>query len=372
MAIELEASDGSTTATSSRAGEYGKLNSRIKSRERSAFFERLSLMLDAGTSLHSALESMLRSGNSSSALLPVILQLKKDVNNGSTFADALGKHPNLIAGVQLKLISAGEQGGFLPEVITKIVDFEARQHKLRSSLVGALTYPAVLMFVSVLVCMFVLLVVFPQFKEMFSSMEDKLPLISRLMFSFSNQLTENSQVIIPLFGIGFFLVFKWLFSDVGKAAVKLVLFRIPFTRAMYINYAISQMTRVLGLALEHGVSVSDALFHLKGSFANSEMGKTLDDVELLVDSGQGLSAGFSRSPHMPDLVKQLVSAGEEAGALAQVFSKLASHYETEIDRQVGLLGKIAEPVMLLIMGILIGGLVSALILPIFKLSTNMG
>ncbi len=369
MAIELDVDNNRTSANA--IGTATPFGARIKARERAAFFERLSLMLDAGTSLHSALDSMLRSGNSSSALNPVIAQLKKDVNNGATFADGLSKHPNLIDGVQLKLISAGEQGGFLPEVITKVVDFEARQNKLRASVVGALTYPAVLMFVSLLVCMFVLLVVFPQFKDMFSALDDKLPFVSQLMFSLSNQLTENSIVFIPLFSVSFALLLKWSFSDAGKAAFRVILFRIPFTRSMYVNYAISQMTRVLGLALEHGVSVSDALFYLKGTFANSEIGKTLEDVEELVDSGQGLSAGFERSEHMPDLVKQLVSAGEEAGALAQVFSKLATHYETEIDRQVSLLGKIAEPIMLLIMGVLIGGLVSALILPIFKLSTTM-
>lgn len=370
MPIELDNSSGNNagTATMPKRAVGSK---KLKNRERSTFFERLSLMLDAGTSLHSALESMLRSGNSSSALFPIIAQLKKDINNGSTFADALTRHPTLISGVQLKLISAGEQGGFLPEVITKIVDFEARQHRLRSSLVGALTYPAVLMFVSLLVCMFVLLVVFPQFKDMFSSMSDQLPFISKLMFSLSTQLTENSIFVIPMFSVSFALLISWALSESGKATFQALLFRIPFTRSMYVNYAISQMTRVLGLALEHGVSVSDALFYLKGTFANTEIGQTLDEVEELVDSGQGLSAGFSRSKHMPDLVKQLVSAGEEAGALARVFSKLATHYETEIDRQVSMLGKIAEPVMLLIMGILIGGLVSALILPIFKLSTTV-
>ena len=370
MPIELSAEDGNPNAKAAKSKAFR--NSKMSARERSTFFERLSLMLDSGTSLHSALESMLRSGSPNTALYPIITQIKKDVNNGTTFAEALTKHPELISGVQLKLISAGEQGGFLPEVITKIVDFEARQHKLRSSIVGALTYPAVLMFVSVMVCVFVLLVVFPQFKDMFSSMEDKLPMISRMMFSLSNQLTENSMVAIPVFSVGFTLLLIWAMSDAGKATFRAVLFRIPFTRTMYINYAIAQMTRVLGLALEHGVSVSDALYYLKGTFADTEIGKTLEDVEQLVGAGQGLSAGFSRSEHMPDLVKQLVSAGEESGALARVFSKLATHYETEIDRQVDLLGKIAEPIMLLIMGILIGGLVSALILPIFKLSTTMG
>jgi len=369
MPIELNGSDAG--AINPRPVKVAATGARIKNRERSAFFERLSLMLDAGTSLHSALESMMRSGNSSSALYPVIVQLKKDINNGSTFADALTKHPNLIDGVQLKLISAGEQGGFLPEVIVKIVDFEARQHRLRSSLIGALTYPAVLMLVSLLVCTFVLLVVFPQFKEMFSSLSDQLPFISRVMFELSNQLTENSIVVVPAFAVSIALLISWAVSESGKATFRELLFKIPFTRSMYVNYAISQMTRVLGLALEHGVSVSDALFYLKGTFANTKIGETLDEVEELVDAGQGLSAGFSRSEHMPDLVKQLVSAGEEAGALARVFSKLATHYETEIDRQVNMLGKIAEPVMLLIMGILIGGLVSALILPIFKLSTTV-
>lgn len=370
MPIELGNDNTSRMSSSLDSAAHGA--KAIKASERSVFFERLSLMLDAGTSLHSALDNMQRSGSPSSTVYPVISQLKKDVSNGATFADALGKHPQLISGVQLKLISAGEQGGFLPEIINKVVDFEARQHQLRNSIVGALTYPAVLMLVSLLVCMFVLLVVFPQFKEMFSSLNDQLPFISRLMFSLSNQLTENSMVVVPLFGAGSVLFLSWALSDSGKTRFRKVLFKIPYIRTMYINYAISQMARVLGLALEHGVSVSDALFYLKGTFANTEMGETLDDVEELVESGQGLSAGFSRSKHMPDLVKQLVSTGEESGSLARVFSKLATHYETEIDRQVSLLGKIAEPVMLLIMGVLIGGLVSALILPIFKLSTTMG
>ncbi len=365
MAIELETTD---------AREILRDNApvkRIKLRERSTFFERLSLMLDAGTSLQSALDSMLKTGNRNSQLTQVIEQLKKDVNNGQSFSDALIKHPQLISGVQLKLIAAGEQGGFLPEVITKIVDFDARQQRLRSSIIAALTYPAVLLVVSLLVCIFVLLVVFPQFSEMFTALNDQLPFISRLMFALSTQLTENSVVAIPFIAVVSTSLIYWLSSAAGQSALRALLFKIPFTREMYVNYAISQMTRVLGLALDHGVSVADALHYLKGMFDNTEMGKTLDEVSHLVDSGQGLSAGFNRSEHMPDIVKQLVTAGEEAGALARVFSKLATHYETEMDRQVALLGKIAEPVMLLVMGIIIGGMVSALILPIFKLSTSM-
>ncbi|MGB0866096.1 MAG: type II secretion system F family protein, partial [Granulosicoccaceae bacterium] len=232
MPIELNAERDEHPASSTAGGLRGK-SQKLKNRERSTFFERLALMLDAGTSLHSALESMLRSDYAPSTLRTIIEQIQKDVNNGSSFADALSKHPRLLSGVQLKLISAGEQGGFLPEVINKIVDFEDRQHKLRSSIVGALTYPAVLMLVSLLVCVFVLLVVFPQFKDMFSALEDELPLVSQLMFSLSNQLSENSVIAIPLVSLTLALGVHWLMSENGKTTIRAILFRIPYTRTMY-------------------------------------------------------------------------------------------------------------------------------------------
>jgi|GEM_PF-3027359 len=370
MAIELE-DDGGMQGSNAQTLARVNVTKKIKLRDRSAFFERLALMLDAGTSLYSALESMERSGDPNTPIHAVVSRLKNDINNGIPFSEALGKYPNLISGVQLKLIAAAEQGSFLPEVINKIVDFDNRQQRLKSALFGALTYPAVLLVVSILVCTFVLLVVFPQFKEMFSSMSDQLPTVSRWMFNLSTQLTENGTIIMPLFIAGLVLLFRWATSSHGKTALKLLVLRIPFIRNMYLSYGISQMARVLALSLEHGVSISDALQHLAGSFGNSQVGETLTDVADRVESGQGLSIGFANSKHMPDMVKQLVSAGEESSSLSRVFTKLANHYENEIDRQVSTLGKIAEPVMLLVMGMMIGGLVSALILPIFKLSTTV-
>lgn len=371
MPIELDTQQSEVLNTpSTRASRPG--SGKLRLRERSSFFERLSLMLDAGTSLHTALESMQRTEDPQGALGGIIGKLKKDINNGLSFADALSKHPQLLSEMQLKLIGAGEQGGFLSEVIKKIVEFETRQHTLRNSLMAALTYPAVLLFISVAVCLFVLIAVFPKFKDMFVSLGDQLPFVSQLMFALSNQLIDNGAVAYPVILVSIFLIVQWVRSEIGRTALRTLIFKIPYTQAMYVNYAIAQMTRALALSLEHGVSVSDALVHLKGSFANTEIGATLDTVEELVDSGQGLSAGFNRSPHIPDLVKQLVSAGEESGSLAQVFDKLATHYETEISRQVNMLGKIAEPLMLLVMGVMIGGMVSALILPIFQLSSTIG
>ena len=371
MAIELDLQAGPRTAQA-RSKPLLKMDLRIgaprvSSAQRMFFTERLALMLQTGTPLYQSLD-VLATQVDNRALREVIERLRDDIAGGVPFSQALAKHPEIFSSTYVSLVGAAEQGGFLAEVLEQLMSMQEKAARLRATIVSSFTYPAFLMTFSLAVVVFVLTVVFPKFAEMFAVIRDQLPLSTLVLMSISDFLRQHWLAVLGgggalIGGFGY-----WLITPSGSAAVDGLKLRVPGVRDLFIQLYMTQSMWVLGLSLGHGVSVPDALKACRDVVHNTRFRAFMTSVEAEVQEGRGMTPAFESSDLVPSLAKQLIATGEQTGNLAIVMNRLADFYERELGRKLQTFAKLVEPVMLLVMGVVVGLLVASLILPIFKLS----
>ena len=372
MPIELQTAPAtpSTTAekrSTPRGRRIGRNAKPPGARDRMAFTEQLALLIETGMPLHAALRALSRQAENPK-MVALIDDLIAEVEAGNRFAAALAKHPDLFSTTYVNLVAASEGGGFMPQVLEQLLAEEEKREELRKTLVSAMSYPAFLAGFSILVVVFVLVVVFPKFGDMFARIEDQLPATTIALMWFSDVLRIYWWQVCAALGAAGFLIARWLRSDAGRSTVDRLKLTLPGMSTVYVHLYLSQSFRVLSLSLRHGVSIVDALEATRDVVSNRDFRRLLTDVEVSVQEGGTIAAGFEASEFVPELVKQMVTTAESSGNLAPVLGRVAEHYERELSRKLLALSKMAEPVMLLVMGVVVGVLVSSLILPIFKLS----
>jgi type II secretory pathway component PulF len=266
------------------------------------------------------------------------------------------------------LVAASEEGGFMHEVLQQLLDMDKKREELRSTLVSAATYPAFLITFSIAVVVFVLVVIFPKFGTMFESIYDQLPATTRTLMAVSDVLREKWIFVVAGMGIAVVAFRQWLVSDSGRARIDYLQLHMPGFREIYTQIYLVQSLQVLSMSLINGVSVMDSLDACRDVVKNSVFRRLIANVEDKVQSGAGVAAGFSEADFLPDLAKHMISTGEQTGNLGKVMGRIADYYEAQLTKKLNALSKLAEPIMLLVMGVIVGVLVSSLILPIFKLS----
>ena len=340
---------------------------RIGSADRMLFTERLTLLLETGVALHDALLS-LHAQAGKPRLKAILAEVAGDIVGGQRFSEALAKHPDLFPPTYINLIGASEAGGFLPEVLEQLVDMDEKQERLRSTIVSALSYPGFLVGFSILVVVFILVAVFPKFSVMFASMYDDLPLTTKVLIGASDLLTQHGIV----FGVGALVLagaaLVALKQPGARAWLDRAKLRLPYVKDIFIKIYLTRLMRVMGISLERGVTILATLGACRNVIPNAEFQHFLGELEEQVTAGRGIAAGFRDSPLIPVSVKQMIDTGEQTGTLGRVMGRVADFYERDLTRQLNQLAKMAEPVMLLVMGVLVGTIVTSIILPIFKMS----
>ncbi len=339
----------------------------VSRKDRMLFTEQLALLLETGESLLSALEALKRQ-TSNSAFLKVINALIIDINEGKSFSAALSKHQKVFSKTYTNLIAASESGGFMYEVLKRLLQMEERREKLSNALVSAFTYPVFLLLFSVLVVIFVLTSVFPKFENLFSSIRDQLPLSTVVLMWSSDILRLYWHYLLAAVGVAAYLTYYWVNSPIGKAHLDRLKLSIWFVKDIFIRVYLVQVLQSMSLSISNGVGIMDTLQGCRTVVQNSLFQKFIFDVENSVQEGNGIATGFQRSSLIPVIVKQMVTTGDNTGNLARVTSRLAEYYERDLSRRLATFSRLVEPVMLLVMGVVVGILVSSLILPIFKLS----
>ncbi len=386
MALEIDRLSGPTSsaqATSSRSlsarasdasvsrpSTFDRLfadRAQVGPRERMFFTERLALLLETGVPLHLALESLAAQA-SGGAIARIALQLNEDVKGGSSFGRALASHPNVFPTTYVNLIAAAESGGFLPVALERLRDMEERQEELRATLRSALSYPAMLTVFSFAVVVFVLTVVFPKFEEIFAVLADDLPFTTRWLMTASDLLRDGWPILLLGGGALAWAGSAWLARPEGRARLDRGLLTLPVVGEIVVQLNVVQLLRVAGLSLANGVGLLEALRAAREAVGSPYFKRFIDRVCESVSGGQGLRTEFNAENRLPDLVKQMIETGEETGNLPMVMQRLADFYEREWRRALDTVAKLAEPVMLVVMGCVVGLIVSSLILPIFKIS----
>ncbi len=343
---------------------FGK---QVSIQDRMIFTERLALMIDTGSPLFNSL-GVIKKGITNLALVAAISRIEDNIDKGGSFAISLSQEPELFDSPYVNLIAAGEKGGFLSEVLNQLYLTDKKRFELNSVVKGALFYPAFLLFFSVSVIIFVILVVFPKFTDLFAALGDQLPLSTQILMAISGFMLKNWIFFLSGIFVLTIVFLSWSRKPSAKVWIDKLKLRLPYFRSIIIQYYLLITLRVLSLSIKNGVNVLDALRGCRDIVDNSIYKQFLDETADLVENGSGISAGFNKSPLIPDLVKQMVATGEETGKLAVVMSRIAEHYEGDLNKRIVLISKLAEPLMLLFMGAFVGLLVSSLILPIFQLS----
>lgn len=371
--MALEWDDAPAAAPAAKAAAARKpawsltTEARIGSADRMLFTERLTLLLETGVPLHDAL-NVLHEQAGKPRLKTIIGEVANDIVGGQRFSEALARHPDLFPPTYINLIGASEEGGFLPAVLEQLVDMDEKQERLRSTIVSALSYPGFLIVFSILVVVFILVSVFPKFSVMFAAIYDELPVTTKVFIFASDVLTRHGAALgIGLLALAAGALLALRRPEAREALDRLKL-RLPFVKDIFIKIYLTRLMRVMGISLERGVTILATLGACRNVIPNAEFQRFIGELEVQVTEGRGIAAGFRDSPLIPVSVKQMIDTGEQTGTLGRVMGRVADFYERDLTRQLNALAKMAEPVMLLVMGILVGTIVTSIILPIFKMS----
>ena len=341
--------------------------SRISSQDRRFFTEQLTLMLETGANLYEALQ-LLQEQSQQSAMSEIIGALLEDVASGRSFSEALAEHPEAFSTTYVNLVAASESGGFLHQVLAELLQMEEKADELNSTVRSALAYPAFLSFFSLGAVVFVLVAVFPKFSVMFAKIYDQLPATTIVLMHASEFLRSYWIPTIVALAAATIVAMRWKDTPGGREKLDRLKVTLPGIKHVFIQIYIVQTLRVMSLSLANGVNIIDALNATRDVVDNAIMRQFFVTVEEQVQQGNGIAAGFAQNELIPVLVQRMIATGEDSGNLPKVMSRLAEFYERELTKRLTSLSKMAEPIMLLVMGLVVGIIVSSLILPIFKLS----
>lgn len=333
------------------------------------FTRQLATMIDAGLPLVQALE-ILGSQSEKGGVRKVILSVKQEVEGGATFSDALKKHPRVFDELYVNLVKAGEVGGILDTILNRLATTLEKRAKLKRQLLGAMVYPAIILCVAIGAVAIMLGFVIPQFQAMFASMgaSGELPaptqFVINLSQGFKNNLPYIAAAIIALV-IAFSAIYR---TKNGKRAIHRFLLMMPIIGPVIRKIAVARFVRTLGTLLSSGVPILDALDIVARSAGNVVVEEGIRYAREKVSEGKTLSDPLMETRVFPGMVVQMLSVGEQTGALDQMCNKIADFYEEEVDAAVSALTSMLEPIMMVFLGGIVGGLLIAMYLPIFEIA----
>ncbi len=344
---------------------------KVKQRSIAIFTRQLATMIDAGLPLVQSLE-ILSSQQESKLFKDIIREIREDVEGGSTFAGALMKHPGTFDDLYTNLVVAGEEGGILDNILTRLANYIEKAEALKKKVKSALVYPSTIVGVAIMVVMILMIFVIPVFETMFKSAGQTLPLPTLIVMMISKIVKKYVIVIIPGMILSFFLFRKYYQSENGKALIDRVILKLPVFGPLFQKIAVARFTRTLGTLVSSGVPILDGLTIVSKASGNKTIETAILNARQSIREGETISEPLSRSGHFPTMVTQMISVGESTGALDTMLSKIADFYEDEVDVAVTNLTSLLEPFLMIFLGLVIGGVVIAMYLPIFQMASAVG
>jgi len=343
------------------------LTKGIKTKDLAIFSRQFATMIDAGLPLVQCLE-ILSSQHDNAEFKKILLEVKTAVEGGSTFADALGKHPKVFDSLFVNLVNAGEVGGILDVILNRLAMFLEKNEQLKSKIKGALTYPAAVIVIASLVVTGLLVFVVPIFDHMFADFGQALPAPTQVVVALSNFIKNYWYVIIgSIVGIAVFIS-RARKTEKGKFAIDRLVLRAPVFGILLRKTATARFTRTLGTMLSSGVPILEALEIVSKTAGNAVVEKAIMSSRTSLSQGKTLADPLIDSKVFPGMVTQMIAVGETTGSLDAMLNKIADFYEQEVDVAVDAMTSLIEPLLMAFLGVAVGGLVIALYLPIFQIA----
>ena len=344
---------------------------KVKQRSIGIFTRQLATMIDAGLPLVQSLE-ILSSQQDDKLFKEIIRGIREDVESGSTFAGALKKHPTTFNELFTNLVVAGEEGGILDTILTRLSNYIEKAEALKKKVKSALVYPATIVGVAVIVVMILMLFVIPVFETMFKSAGQSLPLPTLITLGLSKLIKKYVVIIIPGLILCFYLFRKYYQTEKGKTLFDFLLLKSPVFGPLFQKIAVARFSRTLGTLVSSGVPILDGLNIVSKASGNKIIETAILNARASIREGETISEPLGRSGNFPPMVIQMISVGESTGALDSMLSKIADFYEEEVDVAVGNLTSLLEPLLMVFLGLVIGGVVISMYLPIFQMASAVG
>jgi len=342
---------------------------KIETVEIAIFARQLATMMEAGVPLVQAFDIVGR-GSENPAMMNLILGIKADIESGTPLADALHKQPQYFDDLFCNLVSAGEAAGVLETMLDKIATYKEKSESMKKKIKKALTYPIAVVVVAIVVTMVIMIFVIPQFEELFSSFGANLPAFTQMVVNASRFMQANWWIVFGIVGgIGYAFSFAYKRSQAMREGMDRMLLKFPIIGEIMNKASIARFARTLSTMFAAGVPMVDALQSVAGATGNIVYSNAVMQMREDVATGTALQATMKQQDVFPNMVIQMVSIGEESGALDAMLGKVADFYEEEVDNLVDALSSLMEPMIMAILGVLVGGLVVAMYLPIFSMGS---
>ena len=380
---EIEANDRPTAVTQLRARGVvatsvqertakpvgmKKIGGKVKDKHLAIYTRQFSTMVDAGLPIAQCL-SILAEQSESKVLRDVTGKIAHEVEGGVTLAESFRKYPKVFNDLFTNMLQVGESGGVLDVVLQRLSVYIEKAAKLKGKVKGAMVYPLTIISVAVLVIIFMMIFVIPTFAKMFEGMGAELPLPTAIVM----WLSEFTQrYILVMVGVGAAVIYaikRYYNTEQGSSVIDAFLLKVPVIGMLIRKVAVARFTRTLGTLISSGVPILEGLLITARSAGNRVVEKTVMQARTAVTSGRTLSEPLKGSTVFPPMVVHMINVGENTGALDQMLSKIADFYDDEVDTAVTALTSLLEPIMIVFLGVVVGGLVVAMYLPIFRLVT---
>ena len=344
---------------------------KVKSKDVVIFTRQFATMIDSGLPLVQAL-SVLANQCENKAFKTCLSGVKDTVENGGTLAEGLAKYPEAFDPLYVNMVTAGESGGILDIILERLSVHMEKSMKLKREVKTAMIYPAVVVLAAVIVTAILLIFVIPTFADLFSEFGSALPLPTQWVINLSNFVVANWFLIFGSMGgiVGF--TAKFLKTDKGKEVVHPVLLKAPIFGDLIRKVSVARFTRTLGTMLSSGVPILEALNICAKTAGNKVVEREVMNARIAISEGKSMLEPLSESSVFPGMVIQMIGVGEATGAIDAMLNKIADFYEDEVDTAVSGLKSLIEPIIILVLGVVIGGLVIAMYLPIFKMGAAVG
>jgi len=344
---------------------------KIKMDDLVMFSRQLATMVDAGITLVAALD-ILGEQMDNKTFGAIILNVRNDVETGSSLSAALSKHRKVFSPLFVNMVRAGESSGMLDDILDRLSSYLEKTSSLQKKVVSALVYPAIVSSMALVITLIMLLKVIPIFKTIFEGFGAKLPAPTMFLINLSDALQHQFIYIVIGVSIAAFLLARYLNTEAGRMRFDGLLLKLPVFGILFKKVAISKFTRTLSTLIKAGVPILSALEIVGKTSGNKVVEMAVENVRTNVREGENIAEPLAKSRIFPAMVTRMVSVGEQAGELEKMLSKIADFYDEQVDASVSALTSMIEPLIIAFLGVVIGSIVICMFLPIFKLTTVVG
>lgn len=361
------------TAVTEKGKEFAlpKVGGGISRKEIAIFTRQFSVMIDAGLPLVQCLE-ILGSQQENRTFQKVLFQVRQDVEAGGTLADSLRKHPKAFDDLYCNMVAAGEAGGILDTILQRLSSYIEKIVKLRSAVRSALVYPTAVIVIAIGVVWIILWKVIPTFATLFAGLGARLPLPTRITIALSQFIGAWWWLIFAGIGVGIFFLHRYYQTYQGRRAIDGILLKAPVLGSVLKKIAVARFCRTLGTLVSSGVPILEGLAITARTSGNAVVEDAIMATRKSIEEGKTIAEPLKATDVFPPMVVQMVAVGEQTGALETMLNKIADFYEDEVDEATANLLALLEPIMITFLGVVIGGIVISMYLPMFDLISKIG